>query len=67
MRSLIDILDLTSDEITGLLDTADDIIARPTLMPICAIEKSWQRSSLSPQPAPVSALKQLCTSWAARC
>lgn len=29
MRSLIDILDLTSDEITGLLDTADDIIARP--------------------------------------
>ena len=29
MRSLIDILDLTPAEIEGLLDTADDIIARP--------------------------------------
>lgn len=29
MRSLIDILDLTPDEVTELLDTADDIIARP--------------------------------------
>ncbi len=29
MRHLIDIVDLTTDEISGLLDTADDIIANP--------------------------------------
>ncbi len=40
MRSLIDILDLTSEEIDWLLDTADDIIARPDAYAhLCARKK----------------------------
>ena len=33
MRHLIDILDLSTEEITGLLDQADEIIAHPEGLP----------------------------------
>ena len=52
MRSLISILDFTTDELDQLIATAKDIIAipRPTGMP--ALTRSWLPCSLSPPPGP---------------
>ena len=35
--------------------------------PMLAAARSWQLSSSSPPPVPVSPLRRLCTSWAATC
>lgn len=50
MNHLIDILQLSTQEIDELVEKAKDIIANPRHMPTSATVKFWPRSSLSPQP-----------------
>ena len=53
MRSLIDIVDLTVEEIDDLIATANDIIASPDNMQKSATAKNWRRSFLSLPPVHV--------------
>ena len=53
MRILIDIVDLTVEEIDELIATANDIIANPDKYAENAIAKNWRRSFLSLPPVHV--------------
>ena len=44
MRHLIDITDLTTQEIDELISVAEDIIAEPGVTRRCAATKSWPPS-----------------------
>ena len=54
MRSLIDIMELSTDEIEGLINTALDIIDKPEKNTTsAAVTASSRRCSSSPRPVPV--------------
>ena len=68
MRSLIDILDLSVEEIDDLIRVAQDIMAnrgRPTGR--SANTEALATLFLGPPPEPASALRRPCWSWAATC
>ena len=53
MRSLIDIMTLTVEEIDELIATAEDIIENPKKYSEKCHGKSWQPCSSNPPPVPV--------------
>ena len=60
MRSLIDILELSTQEIDELMETAEDIIANPAKYSENAMGKSWLLCFLNLRPVHASALKLPC-------
>ena len=65
MKSVVDILDLSVEEIDGLLDTALDIIDDPAKYAEACRGKKLATLFLSPQPVPAFPLRRQCTSLAA--
>ena len=49
-RHLLDIRDLSTQELDDLMDRADDIIQNPKRYAECMHGKSWQRFFMSPAP-----------------
>lgn len=52
MENLIDIMQLSVEEIDALVQKGCDIMANLPHTPISATEKFWQRCFLNPPPAP---------------
>ena len=50
-RHLLDIRDLSTQELDDLMDRADDIIQNPNGMLNACMGRSWQRFFMSPAPA----------------
>ena len=67
MRSIINILDLTVEELDELIATANDIIANPKSTAKNAGGLKLATLFLSLLPEPGSALKRPCMSWAGTC
>ena len=65
-RSVIDIIDLTTDEINSLIETAVDIIENPDKYREACKYKKLATLFLNLPLVPVLALKRLCRNWAVR-
>ena len=63
VRNLIDITDLTVEEIDQLIATAEDIIAQPEKYQDACAHKQLATLFSSPPPAPASALNPPCWHW----